>query len=91
LTGNLDLKTGAEIHDVLRRINEKTGITVVVVTHDPRLAQKMPVKLVLEEGKLVPYEPNDERVRKRIPSDVFERVEETSDLMGKQMEGHLDH
>ena len=90
LTGNLDLKTGAEIHDVLRRINEETGITVVVVTHDPRLAQKMPVKLVLEDGQLIPYKAGDEQVRARIPSDVFEKVDQTSELMGDEMESSLD-
>lgn len=54
-TGNLDLKTGAGIHAVLRDLNEQTGVTVIVVTHDPRLADEMPIRLLVENGKLVPF------------------------------------
>jgi putative ABC transport system ATP-binding protein len=38
-TGNLDLKTGAEILDVMRRINKETGVTVICATHDLRLLE----------------------------------------------------
>ena len=55
-TGNLDLKTGAGIHEVLRELNEQMGITVLLVTHDPRLALEMPTRLAVEEGKIVPIE-----------------------------------
>lgn len=70
-TGNLDLKTGAGIHAVLRELNEETGVTVIVVTHDPRLAEEMPIKLVLDEGRLLPFEAGDERVRDRIPDELL--------------------
>lgn len=73
LTGNLDLKTGAGIHAILRDLNERLGITVVVVTHDPRLAEQMPIKLVVDGGKLLPFEAGDERVRGRIPDDLMNR------------------
>lgn len=36
-TGNLDLKTGAEIHGILHRLNQERGVTVICVTHDHRL------------------------------------------------------
>jgi len=36
-TGNLDLKTGAEIHDLLQRLNQERGVTIICVTHDHRL------------------------------------------------------
>ena len=36
-TGNLDLKTGAEIHDVLHRLSREHNVTVICVTHDHRL------------------------------------------------------
>lgn len=61
-TGNLDLKTGAGIHAVLRDLNEQTGVTVIVVTHDPRLAEEMPIRLLVEDGKLVPFAKGDSRI-----------------------------
>jgi putative ABC transport system ATP-binding protein len=36
-TGNLDLKTGAEIHAILQRLNKERGMTVICATHDHRL------------------------------------------------------
>jgi len=36
-TGNLDLKTGAEIHDILNRLNKDRGVTIICATHDHRL------------------------------------------------------
>jgi putative ABC transport system ATP-binding protein len=36
-TGNLDLKTGAEIHALLKRLNVERGVTVICATHDHRL------------------------------------------------------
>lgn len=71
LTGNLDLKTGAGIHAILRDLNERLGVTVVVVTHDPRLAEQMPIKLVVDDGKLLPFEAGDDRVRGRIPDELM--------------------
>ena len=50
VTGNLDAKTGDEIHELLRSLNETRGITVVVVTHNRNLAEKMPRRLVLDAG-----------------------------------------
>jgi len=36
-TGNLDLKTGAEIHSILKSLNVERGVTVICATHDHRL------------------------------------------------------
>ncbi len=36
-TGNLDLQTGAEIHEILRRLNCEHGVTIICATHDHRL------------------------------------------------------
>jgi lipoprotein-releasing system ATP-binding protein len=44
-TGNLDETTGEGIHEILARLNRERGITVLVVTHNPRLASRMPRKL----------------------------------------------
>jgi lipoprotein-releasing system ATP-binding protein len=71
-TGNLDLKTGAGIHAVLRELNEETGVTVIVVTHDTHLASQMPIKLVVDDGRLIPFEPGDEEVVGRIPASLLD-------------------
>lgn len=36
-TGNLDLKTGKEIIDLLRRLNQESGVTVISATHDLKM------------------------------------------------------
>jgi len=36
-TGNLDLKTGAEIHAILQKLNKERGVTIICATHDHRL------------------------------------------------------
>ena len=51
-TGNLDSATGAEIMRVLARLNKKRGLTVVMVTHDERIARQAHRVLHLEDGRL---------------------------------------
>jgi lipoprotein-releasing system ATP-binding protein len=52
-TGNLDPQTAEGIHGVLLELNRALGITAVVVTHNERLAQALPRRLRLAEGRLV--------------------------------------
>jgi lipoprotein-releasing system ATP-binding protein len=51
-TGNLDPQTAEGIHALLRDLNARLGITAVVVTHNERLAQALPRRLRLAEGRL---------------------------------------
>ena len=51
-TGNLDQETGDRLHALLRRLNQEKGITVVVVTHNERLAAACDRILRLESGRL---------------------------------------
>ncbi len=51
-TGNLDKDTGDRLHELLRRLNREKGITVVVVTHNERLAAACDRTLRLEAGRL---------------------------------------
>jgi predicted ABC-type transport system involved in lysophospholipase L1 biosynthesis ATPase subunit len=53
-TGNLDRETGDRLHALLRRLNQAKGITVVVVTHNERLAAACDRTLRLEAGVLRP-------------------------------------
>ncbi len=49
-TGNLDEKTGEGIHQLLVELNARLGIAAIVVTHNQRLAARMPRRLRLHEG-----------------------------------------
>ncbi len=51
-TGNLDPETGQGIHNLLADLNQKLGITCLVVTHNAELARNMRRKLRLREGQL---------------------------------------
>lgn len=52
-TGNLDRKTGKKIIDQLLELNNKHQSTLVIVTHDPDLANICQTQYTLEEGRLV--------------------------------------
>ena len=52
-TGNLDTATGAKIIDLLFDLNQQNQTTLVLVTHEQRLAQRCAKQLELEAGKVV--------------------------------------
>ena len=51
-SGNLDQETGDRLHVLLRRLNRDKGLTLVVVTHNERLASASDRVLRLENGRL---------------------------------------
>jgi putative ABC transport system ATP-binding protein len=51
-TGDLDRKAGDEILDLLQSLNRDHGKTIVMVTHDPRAAERAQRTLHLEKGVL---------------------------------------
>ena len=51
-TGNLDSKTGSHIMELLKRLNQNLGTTIIVVTHDEKMALYGERKLVLEDGEI---------------------------------------
>lgn len=53
-TGNLDRKTGLAIEDLLFGMDDARATTVVVVTHDERLAARCDRQLRLDAGRLLP-------------------------------------
>jgi lipoprotein-releasing system ATP-binding protein len=53
-TGNLDHETGDRLHGLLRQLNQQHEVTVVVVTHNERLARACDRILRLEGGQLHP-------------------------------------
>ncbi len=51
-TGNLDTARSEEIGDILRSLNESEGLTIILVTHNPRLAGLAHRTLELRDGKI---------------------------------------
>jgi putative ABC transport system ATP-binding protein len=52
-TGNLDTRTGAQIIDLLFELNAARGVTLVLVTHDERIAERCARILRLDAGRLM--------------------------------------
>lgn len=52
-TGDLDRKSGDEILDLLHTLNREHGKTIVMVTHDPRAAERATRTIHLEKGTLM--------------------------------------
>ncbi|MCH2138918.1 MAG: ABC transporter ATP-binding protein [Phycisphaerales bacterium] len=52
-TGDLDRETGTAIMDLLKRLNQDDGLTIVMVTHDPATTDWADTLLHLEKGKLL--------------------------------------
>jgi putative ABC transport system ATP-binding protein len=51
-TGNLDFKTGEEIHHILKKLNKERGVTVVCATHDHRLIDMADRIMWVRDGKI---------------------------------------
>ncbi|RMF96349.1 MAG: ABC transporter ATP-binding protein [Gammaproteobacteria bacterium] len=51
-TGNLDRQTGELVLDLMLELNEETGTSLVLVTHDPEIARRMSRVLELSDGRL---------------------------------------
>jgi putative ABC transport system ATP-binding protein len=51
-TGALDTATGKEILDIFQRLNQEQGITVILVTHDPEVAQYAQRTIHVRDGLL---------------------------------------
>jgi putative ABC transport system ATP-binding protein len=54
-TGNLDSGTGHQVIDLLIDVNRRRKTTVVLVTHDPELAQLAEVSVALRDGRVVSH------------------------------------
>ncbi len=51
-TGNLDSQSGREILDILHRLHEEQGLTVVMVTHDEAIGREARRVIRLKDGKI---------------------------------------
>jgi len=52
-TGNLDTRTSREVIEMFGKLNDETGLTVILVTHDQAMARHAKRQLVLRDGEIV--------------------------------------
>jgi len=51
-TGNLDSSSGAEVMDILQRLNREKGVTLLMITHETEVAAQAQRQLTLRDGKI---------------------------------------
>ncbi|MGE6124395.1 ABC transporter ATP-binding protein [Aeromonas rivipollensis] len=51
-TGNLDSRSGEEVITLLEGLNREQGITLMVVTHDPRLGERAGRRISMDDGRI---------------------------------------
>jgi putative ABC transport system ATP-binding protein len=51
-TGNLDSRTSIEVMEIFQRLNRDRGITLILVTHEPDIAQYAQRVVVFKDGKI---------------------------------------
>lgn len=65
-TGAVDSKTSDMIQDLFRKLNEEMGITIIIVTHDISLANKVGRVVMISDGKISTEKIMKEDYRRRI-------------------------
>jgi lipoprotein-releasing system ATP-binding protein len=50
-TGNLDTRTGETVFELLKELNRTKGVTLIMVTHNKQLADRMPRQIHMVDGK----------------------------------------
>ena len=63
-SGNLDTQNADAVFDLMRDVNVKNGTTFLIVTHDPRLAQRCDRIVELVDGRIVSDRANSNVVRR---------------------------
>jgi ABC-type lipoprotein export system ATPase subunit len=65
-TGSLDTQAGNEIVDLLESINQDQGTTILIVTHDPKVARRTRRILTMRDGRIA----DDHRVESLVKEDL---------------------
>lgn len=65
-TGAVDSKTSDMIQDLFRKLNEEIGITIIIVTHDISLANKVSRVIMVSDGKISTEKIMKEEYRKKL-------------------------
>lgn len=62
-TGNLDTKSGNEIIEIISDLHRKKKMTIVMVTHDPSIAQKSEKRIRMVDGRISEITKNKIRIK----------------------------
>ena len=60
-TGNLDSETSVEVMDIFQRLNEERGLTIVLITHEPQVAEYASRIVRFKDGRVTSDETNTSR------------------------------
>lgn len=75
-TGAVDSKTSNMIQDIFRKINEEIGITIIIVTHDLSLANKVSRVIMISDGKISTEKIMKEKYRLQLDNLTTENLAE---------------
>ena len=70
-TGAVDTKTSGVIQDLFRKLNREMGITIIIVTHDIKLASKVDRVVMISDGKI-----STEKIMKAQVREQIDRIED---------------
>ncbi len=82
-TGAVDSKTSDMIQDLFRKLNEELGLTIIIVTHDISLANKVSRVIMVSDGKI-----STEKIMKE---DYRKKLDELSTESLKEMDSHEEY
>ena len=52
-TGALDTRVGAEIMELFKKVNREEGITIIIITHDPGVAEQCDRYVIMQDGEIL--------------------------------------
>ncbi|MBQ7581833.1 MAG: ABC transporter ATP-binding protein [Lachnospiraceae bacterium] len=82
-TGAVDSKTSDMIQDLFRKLNEELGLTIIIVTHDISLANKVSRVIMVSDGKI-----STEKIMKEA---YRQKLNELSTENLKEMDSHEEY
>ena len=85
-TGSVDAKTGSAILDVFRKVNNEMGVTVIIVTHDLTLANRVNRVVSIRDGKT-----SSEMIRRISYLEELEQVTAFSDMTEEEQRQAMQH